>query len=78
MTEVIQSGGYSNFEFPDATHRQHGLALGKDFAVSLPSFDGHVPFGTLCLSAPASLLAPLGLPPTAVSRYLSMPYKNEA
>ena len=51
------------------------LHWGKDFAVSLPHCYGIVPDGTPRLSLWTSLLAPLGLLQTGVTRYLA-PVKN--
>ena len=48
------------------------LHSGKSFAVSLPRFHGHIPEGTLRLSALASLLASHGLLRTGVTRYLAL------
>lgn len=47
------------------------LHLSKDFAVSPQHFCWIIPCGTLCLQAQTSLLAPLSLRTTGVTRYPS-------
>ncbi len=54
-----------------ASSADTALHTGKSLAVSLPRFHGHIPEGTLCLSALASLLASHGLLRTGVTRYLA-------